>query len=147
MIGDKKNKPISAMNSIWSKKVISVGYKEKAIEAFRTMVTKGVSGVGVIDDHGVLVNSISIRDLKTIGSDARLFWRLYQTVNNFLAKEKKEFSDKPRHPIYATPQDTLGDIIKSLATHEIHRLFVVDGNHKPIGIISLRDVLLEIISV
>jgi len=147
MLGEKKNKPLSAMTSTYSKEVFSIGYKERAIDAFRMMVTKGVSGLAVLDDNGVLVNSISVRDLKTIGADARLFWRLYQTVNNFLAKEKKEFTDKPRHPIFATPQDTLEDVIKLLATKQIHRLFVVDGNHKPIGIISLKDVLLEIISV
>lgn len=43
--------------------------------------------------------------------------------------------------------DTLEDAIKILAETKVHRLFIVDENFVPISVISLKDVLLEIIGV
>lgn len=43
-------------------------------------------GVAVVDADGKLVGNLSIRDLKLIGHDAAMFWRLQQTVKNFLEK-------------------------------------------------------------
>ena len=40
----------------------------------------------MVDKDGKLVGNLSIRDLKLIGADAAMFWRLQQTVKNFLDK-------------------------------------------------------------
>ena len=52
-----------------------------------------------------------------------------------------------RHAIYVVPRATFKDVIVVLDKHDIHRVYVCN-NHKdrrPIGVISLRDVLLECI--
>lgn len=38
----------------------------------------------MIDDNGILVDQISMRDLKAMAPDGRLFWRLYKTVQEYL---------------------------------------------------------------
>ena len=43
-------------------------------------------GVAVVDKEARLAGNLSIRDLKLIGHDAAMFWRLQQTVKNFLDK-------------------------------------------------------------
>ena len=42
--------------------------------------------MAVVDKAGKLVGNLSIRDLKLIGADVTMFWRLQQTVKNFLDK-------------------------------------------------------------
>jgi CBS domain-containing protein len=41
----------------------------------------------------------------------------------------------------------LEDVVRQLVEHKVHRLFVVDENHAPIGVISLREILLELINI
>jgi len=48
--------------------------------------------------------------------------------------------------VFAKEGDSLESIIKKLNEHNIHRIFVVDLNHKPIAVISLKDLLYEIIT-
>ena len=50
--------------------------------------------MGVINNEGILIGAISIRDLKEISVDTRMFWRLYQTVKNFLLKVRRENSEE-----------------------------------------------------
>jgi len=147
-IGNVKNKPVSEMMAV-SHEVITVHEDEIAIDAFSLMSTQNVSGVGVVDKDGKLVGNISLRDLKAISSDGRLFWRLHQTVKNFLMKIKNEYQEKdqrPTHVITTTETQTLEMVIRKIHDNKIHRIFVVDAHHKPTGVISLKDVLLEIIS-
>jgi len=88
-----------------------------------------------------------LTDLKAISSDARMFWRLFQTVKNFLAKLRDEPGPhRPRITVNAHPNDTYESVIRKLAEHKIHRLFVVDESKKPVGVIGLKDSLLELIS-
>ena len=54
-----------------------------------------------------------------------------------------------RHAIYVLPKATMRDVITTLNEHDIHRVYVCNNptDKKPIGVISLRDVLLECIGV
>jgi len=90
-----------------------------------------------------------MRDLKAVGYDLRLFWRFNQTVKNYLAKVKKEYEDfhkRPHHVIVAAKHDTIGTVIARLAEHNIHRIFITELK-RPIGIVSLKDILLEILHI
>jgi len=110
------------------------------------MLEKNVTGVAVVDVAGVLVGNVSIRDMKLIGHDARLFWRLNQPVKIFLAKLKAEWQSRharPQEVATLTKEQTLQEVVENLVRHKIHRLFIVDGERKPIGVASLKDVLLE----
>jgi len=42
--------------------------------------------------------------------------------------------------------NTLGDVITKLAENKIHRVYVIDEERHPLGVISLRDVLVEILT-
>jgi len=149
ILGEKKDKPVS-FTECYFEDVISVHEESVAVEAFRLMVEKNVSGLAVINKEGKLVGNISLKDLKAMSTDLRLFWRLYQTVHNFLQKVRQENNeksgDRPRTIVTVKPNDTLETVIKRLKEHKIHRVYIVDDNKKPIGIISLKDVLKEIIT-
>jgi len=129
-----------------------------------------VTGVAVVDDTGKLKGNLSLRDLKAMSTDGRFFWRLYQTVDNYLTKLKKEVKGKlvplllewswsytpsfdyrlegqrPKRVQSCKASDTLEHAINLLADHSIHRVYVVDDAKKPIGVVTLKDVLCEILA-
>ena len=50
--------------------------------------------------------------------------------------------------MYVLPTDTLEIVINKIHENKIHRVFIVTDDHKlnPVGIISLQDILWEVIS-
>ncbi|KAL6077474.1 CBS domain containing protein, variant 2 [Balamuthia mandrillaris] len=171
LIGSKKDKPLNLVTAL-PREVFSIKMSQQAIEAFqlmesevsifhtslflRTLLTsinfdlKGVSGVAVVDDEtGKLMSALSLRDLKAITEDGRLFWRLFQKANNFIRHLKADLrsaDERPRSVVFCKMDNTLGDVINMCAEHKIHRVFIVDDEKKPISVVSLKDVLLELIS-
>jgi CBS domain-containing protein len=146
IMGDKKNKPVS-LTRPYMEEVLAVSEDMIAMDAFKMMVEKSVSGLAVVNGEGKLIGTLSIRDLKTMSADGRLFWRLYQTIKNYLNKVKSETTSdvRPRHLVTVNEADTLQSTIKLLAENKVHRVFIVDREHRPVGVISLKDILLEII--
>jgi CBS domain-containing protein len=129
--------------------VISVVGDELALAAFQRMVEHNVSGLAVLGANGKLIETISIRDLKAIQNDGRMFWRLNQTVVHFLEKIKKDAEEKTKRPrtlVTIKIDDTLEHIITKLVENKVHRIFVVNDDHQPIGVISLKDVLFQVVS-
>jgi len=149
ILGGKKDLPMNQMKRYFED-VISIPEDATAIEAFRTMVEKNISGLAVVDKEGKLTANISLKDLKAMSTDARLFWRLFQTVHNFLLKVRKENNehsgDRPRTVVTVKPTDTLETVIRKLSEFKIHKVYVVDEHKKPVSVISLKDILYEIIS-
>lgn len=144
-LGTIVNMPASQLKNL-KQDVITVRDDTIALDAFITMTNKHVSGLAVVDDSGKLVGNISLRDLKAISNDARLFWRLYQTMHNFLQKIKEENPSRPRGVVCVNMETTLKEVITKLAENKVHRIYVVDADKKPVGVASLKDILLEIIS-
>lgn len=148
LLGAKKDKPLKLCHHMY-KDVVSVTEECTAIDAFNLMVDKNITGVGILDKDGRLTGALSIRDMKLISYDARLFWRLQQTVNNFTLKLKYEWAakhDRPHAIVTAKGDNTIGEVINLLVENKVHRIFIVDDDRKPIGVASLKDLLLEIIT-
>lgn len=149
-------------------------------EAFRTIKRERVTGVGVINGAGELIGNVSASDIKVcVASGRALIDLLSTTLERFLQLKGTLMVDidRPlshRHPITATPDDTMEQILDKLITHRIHRLWVVEstdseeladsvsprdnrgksdeagtkkrkrGGMVPIGCVSLCDVLNEL---
>ncbi len=47
---------------------------------------------------------------------------------------------KSLHPVTVTEWSTFEDVVLKLAATRVHRVWVVDDDNKPIGVISLGDV-------
>lgn len=147
LLGDKRATPVKEINGVMHD-VFAINMHQKAIDAFHQMVEHGVTGVAIVDDTGRLRGNLSLRDLKAMSTDGRFFWRLYQTVENYLTKLKHEIKEgqRPKRVQVCKESHTLEQVINLLADHSIHRVFVVDDAKKPIGVITLKDVLHEILS-
>jgi len=117
--------------------VITVRQDEEAIAAFRSIHEHGVSAVGVVDGDGKLVGNVSASDLKVIGYDGKLFSRLFVPVSDFV----KETRPEGVGAICVTPRASFGQVLDKLVSNRVHRVYVVDENGKPIGVISLLEIL------
>jgi len=117
-----------------------------ALSAFKKMVQDNVSGIAVVNAAGELVDTISVRDLRGMGTTAEDWTSLWLDVKAFKAKCRSKFSAQtPMKPIYVTKSMTLENIIKKMDDGNIHRVFVAEqrsnGALIPSHVISQRDVL------
>jgi len=133
-IGGKRKMKLKWM-AMSDQYVLSVNQHEKAIDAFKLMKICKVSGVAVVSDHDKLVGNISAHDIKRITSTARWISRLFTEASTFVQQA----------PVCVKKTDTLETLITTLVNNKIHRVYVVDDKHVPIGVLSLTDIINELI--
>jgi len=123
-------------------KVISVHSNNTALDAFKLMISEKVSGVAVVDPEDKLVASLSSTDLK--GSlNPNLFHDLHLPVPLYLEKSIPDLFDKKnsQQPISCTNETSIYELLHKLTSNRIHRIFVVDSENRPIGVLSLCDII------
>ena len=104
------------------------------------MYNLNVSGVAVVDDTDTVVGNISVSDLKDIGYGANMFRRLYVSSGTFLNR-KVEGGLVPKL-VYANRSTTIKEVVERYRDNRIRRVYVVTaGFHKPLGVITLTDVM------
>lgn len=133
---------------------------DTAMNAFLTMELEGVNGLPVVDAEGVLVDCISIRDLRGVGANGSSFHRLFFAVSTFKDLVRREYprlappthySHKPSpvSAVYVTPSATLEEVIDKMSDGNLHRVFICsDESHRKgrpivVGVIAQSDVLLQ----
>lgn len=122
------------------KQVFSVGLDQLAIEAFKLITIERVSAVGVVDGTGRLVGNISATDIRSVGMNATFSSRLFWSVEKFLNCKSVEFQ-APKEVLSVTMQTSFKDIVDLVLRFHLHRVYVTDKAKKPIGIVSLTDIL------
>eukprot|EP00002_Diphylleia_rotans_P025954 TRINITY_DN5150_c0_g1_i1.p1 TRINITY_DN5150_c0_g1~~TRINITY_DN5150_c0_g1_i1.p1 ORF type:complete len:327 (+),score=68.45 TRINITY_DN5150_c0_g1_i1:106-1086(+) len=129
------------MQDLWvdTKNVITINHKRQAIYALFVMMEYKVSAVAVVDDEGRFVANLSGSDLK--GLTEECFGWLICSVIDFL----KQMNGTIRLPITCTATTTIAAAIAQLATSNIHRLWMVDGSGRPIGVLSMTDIFHHIV--
>jgi CBS domain-containing protein len=122
-----------------------VSETDLALSAFKQMVVNNVNGLAVVNSAGELSDSISVRDLRGMGTTADEWTTLWMNVKEFKAHCRSKFpSQTPSSPIFVTKNDTLENVIKKMDDGNIHRVFVAEvknGKPVPTHCISQRDVL------
>uniref|UniRef100_A0A7S0WHK0 CBS domain-containing protein n=1 Tax=Pyramimonas obovata TaxID=1411642 RepID=A0A7S0WHK0_9CHLO len=134
-IGDKT---IEELN-IGTYPLITVKDTLPAHAALELVDNKGISGVGIVDsEDGTLVGNTS-------GSDLHIFLRdgasLAMPVLDFFAQARQDVTGIDRAAtITCTKDQTLAKVIAKLAKTKVHRIYVVDEEKRPLGIISVQDI-------
>jgi len=123
-----------------SKNVISVNQNQRVIEAFKLMIVHKISGVAVIDDDGHLQGQISISDIKGITTSGEMLPRLYETYHPY-RKILVEKYNAPEKTITAPSGSLLSDILETIISNRLHRIFIVTQDQCVDSVISLCDVL------
>jgi CBS domain-containing protein len=123
-------------------KVIAVNENEKVTKALELIKENKVSAVAIVDSAGVLVGNFSATDLKLLGygSDVTTVARPDQTLKKFVEKVTKNLGAQ-KYPISVERLATTASVIKKFTEANVHRIYVVDDEKKPVGVISLVDII------
>lgn len=119
--------------------VYCVMQSAKVPEVLQMLNHQGVWGCAVLNSHSVLIGNISVSDLKFVLSTEG---GKLQLLKSMTAGELISKCAAVRPAIvtcFAT--DTLESVIKQLATHKVHRIYVVNSNKQPQGVITLTDII------
>jgi CBS domain-containing protein len=147
-LGDVANVPVREFQDDLQFAVQTIERNALTIDAFETMVNRNISGLGIIDTSGFLIDTISVRDLRGIGTTAEKFGRLWESVDQFKKQVRSEFREQtPPRPIMCSPRDTLAKVIQLMDDGNIHRVFVVESEERPVPlhVISQIDVIRQVL--
>jgi len=137
-ISQLKSKTVEELN-LGFKEVISVTVKEQVWKALIMMNSKGVSGIGIVEEDGSIIGHISSADLKGVDFDTHIMTKLKQTVAEF-KKEMKVVS--------VLPTATFSEVVETLKGNKVHRVYVVPpGSQIPVGVISQIDVISAVYNI
>jgi CBS domain-containing protein len=112
-----------------------------AIAAFQQMYNNQVSGIAVVDGSGALVANFSATDVRymMLGTETILPETLFLPIHMFLLKQTQ--MNPIRSPVSVTTGASLHIVVQKMALFRVHRVWVVDNDNKPIGVVTPFDVL------
>jgi CBS domain-containing protein len=109
---------------------------QSALDGFRKMYIQGVSSVAVVSVvDGHLVANLSASDVRGVTSEN--VRDVQEPVMSFLTRHYQ----KPYHPVTSYASEKLYDVVLKMITAKVHRVWVVDAAYKPIGIVTISDIL------
>jgi len=120
---------------IEAKGVISVPSSTTALECFKQMSVEKVPALAIVDNSNKIIGNISASDLR--GINKRKLLKVVSPVTEFLLTQYGFLRD----PITITFESSLGTAVGLLVNESIHRLWIVDAQHRPVGCLSLTDVI------
>lgn len=148
------------------KDVAHISDKERAFQAFRLMRKKNVSGVAVIDEHGHVAGNISVNDLKLLEFDLKFLNMLGLPVKEYLevlnepqtvhqectsvriSSLRRFLKNNASRPVLTCSlDDTLAGVVCTMNHYNVHRIFVENELGKPIGVLSMLDLLMVLVNL
>ncbi len=138
---DDLQETIGEAGIVYRKDVVSIIDTADASEAFTLLDNKRLSGIAVIDEDGQIVGNTSARDIKLAAIDEGRT-AMDTDILSYLAKVRQAVPQKKeRYPSCHVHEDaTMAHVIDLLAKTGYHRVFVVDEDIRPIGVISVTDI-------
>ena len=95
----------------------------------------------MVSGDGRLMGCVSNRDARVLATARHTSSILHGPVRSLLRLAHADATNIAHPSIHAKPTDSLSTVIARMATSRIHRIFVVDDGGKPVGVVSLTDVL------
>jgi len=132
------------------KELITVHKDTSVISVLMRMnraLKRPVSAVPVVDDTGRLIANFSasnLRELQKSNFDSILL-PVLPYLERIRHEERQRFhttiqSMKSLHPMTCTLESTFQSVVFNLVTNRVHRLWLVDKEGKPVGVISMSDI-------
>lgn len=104
---------------------ITLKPNNKIFEALRLVKEKGISGLPIVDDNGILVGILTSRDLKLTGDTNREI-REFMTSDNLITASESISMEEARNILFV---------------NKIEKLPVIDSERKLKGLITLKDIM------
>uniref|UniRef100_A0A7S2U1L1 CBS domain-containing protein n=2 Tax=Lotharella oceanica TaxID=641309 RepID=A0A7S2U1L1_9EUKA len=134
-------KPLSELGVLYNVHALSIKDTETALAGFRKMLRWrafskwNLGAIPVVDKKGRVVANLSESDLR--GADRASFVDLLKPVVEYL----RTTHGSVRTPVAATGATTFSEAIRTILDEKIHRLWIVNKDGDPIGVVSLSDII------
>ena len=129
--------PLSAfLNS--EKAIRSVKQSDNLTDAYIELLSSGLSGLAVVDENGRLVGALTASNLRRHGYDLDMLLTIMTRTVKDLLEEGQEGGSAP---VIVPATATLQEVTSALLGRHIHRVFTVDGEGHPNGVVSLCDIV------
>uniref|UniRef100_A0A7S4DQ38 CBS domain-containing protein n=2 Tax=Lotharella globosa TaxID=91324 RepID=A0A7S4DQ38_9EUKA len=134
-------KPLSELSVLYNVHALSIKDTETALAGFRKMLRWrafskwNLGAIPVVDKKGRVVANLSESDLR--GTDRASFVDLLKPVVEYL----RTTHGSVRTPVAATGATTFSEAIRTILEEKIHRLWIVNKDGDPIGVLSLSDII------
>ena len=119
------------IKNIMSSPPIKINKNASVQDAAKLMFNNRIGSVLVVDDEDKLVGIVTERDLVY----------LVATGKTGISNEYPVWQIMTENPITVRPDETISDAITKMKDIKVRHLPVVDENGKPVGVISMRDVI------
>lgn len=114
--------------NIRMKEVLSISHTSSILDGFKIISSKKVTAVAVLNDKGDLIGEIDSSDSKELDDNLTI------SAKEFLIK-------RPNRELHTlSPECYVKDVVNKFIKSHAHRIYLVENN-KPVGIISLIDIL------
>lgn len=111
-----------------------VGESQTVLEALKKLNENSVSALAIVHHHGKLAGNFSATDL--VGLYRNQLPDLLVPLGEYLSK----YSEKSLTPITIRAETSLLEAVQVMFESHIHRVWVIDDEFKPVGVVSLTDV-------
>jgi CBS domain-containing protein len=115
--------------SLATTRVACVRGTDVALDAFYMLASNHFGGAAIVDENGALLGNLSVSDIALVELD---FTKLQSAV--------RSFSRWQSAPVTALETDTLAQVLGTMSSTKVRRVFLVNANHQPVGIITMTDV-------
>uniref|UniRef100_A0A6B2LBX7 CBS domain-containing protein n=1 Tax=Arcella intermedia TaxID=1963864 RepID=A0A6B2LBX7_9EUKA len=144
LFGGLENKTVKEL-SLGTASVITIKNTERVVEAFKKIVIKKITGVGVVDENNKIVGQVSSSDIKCISTTGEMIQQLYLTYPEY-RKNLEETYKVPLKTITVSESDTFQTVIATLVSNKLHRVFVAGEDNSLISVISLTDIIKKLVT-
>jgi len=135
--GSQKIKELNLIN----RKVKTMNENHTALEVFRTLHVEDFSAIPIVNNDGKLEATLSASDLRGL--------RSYQLKSVLLPALQFLFlfrGPAAKKCVTCTENDSLSDVIMKFIVFKVHRVWVVNDEFHPVGVISLTDIIGQFVS-
>ena len=142
-LGEVGSVPVGALFDIFSP-VVTTHADTPARSSIKKLLTHGYSGMPVVNDQGAVVAALSFGNLRSIATmlPEHAHTALQRHTSLWLATLGPNGAQDPlavQRNMTVLPTDTLATAIAMLAYSRAHRMYIVDKDRRPIGIITIRS--------
>ena len=97
-----------------------------------------VNSVAIVDHTGALVAVLTTRILKSL-LRTEVQWSVAEKTLGELLQEDDTLLMQGGAVV--GPSDPISAVFEAMDRHRVHRVFVLDASNRPIGVISIKDLL------
>lgn len=139
---------MTSSSSSSSASVVTIPLAATARDALQTLVSHKVSGAPVVDSDGVIVANFSVSDVRLLAAvsnqvdaDAALALPVLNFLRERAPKDMHSIAPSSLSPVVVQESDSVAMAIQLLAESRLHHIYIVDASRRPVGVLSLTDVI------